>query len=188
MDLTSRVGLDGRGAVCEVVLAEPEPAQAAERLCALLGDLLLTRLTPLGLDLRDVPGGVVAIVSMCEHADGLPPRYHAGTACAPTAVAALGQAVCEALLRDDDGSVLRAAARRAVEVHRARAVHVRVAGAEWAFGDGSVPPGSPIAALELADASLLAVPGPSPGAAAAIRDWLARLRAAADPGDHPPRG
>ena len=187
MDNASRLGLDGRGSVCDVVLVEQQPAEAAERLCEILGDLLLTRLTPVGLDLREVPGGsVVAIVSLCEQVAGCPPRFHAGTALASSGTTALAQAVCGALLRDTDGNILRSASRRAVELHRARAVHVRVAGREWAFGDPSVPPGSPMAALELAEASLLAVPDPSPGAAGAIRDWLARLQEAADLGAHAP--
>lgn len=179
MESTSRIGLDGRGSVHEVVLDETHPAPAVERLCTLFGDLLLTRFSPVGLDLREVPHGVVAIVSMCEEVGTAPPRYHAGTACAPTGVEALGRAVCEALLRDDDGNVLRAAARRAVEIRRARAVNVRIGSAEWSFGEGSVPPGSPIAALELADASLV-VAAESPAAAAAVREWLARLQSAAD--------
>ena len=177
VDTASRITLDDQGRVVGVALAEPDPQRAAERLCTLLGELLGTDLRPVGLELRAVMAGHLAIVSIREQPPGGPPQFHAGTALASEPATAMGQAACEALLRDDGGNVALAGARRAVGSGLATGAHLRIGGADHQLG-ADIDPDVPAATLRLADATITMVPAGA-DRAPAVEAWLTCLRAAA---------
>lgn len=177
----SRIALDARGRVREVVVSEADPSGAAERLAALIGDLVATRLTPVGLDLRAVGRGYVAIVTMREQLSGHPPRYHAAAARSAEPAAALGQAMCEAVLRDDRGSVLVAGARRLVEAGAAVHVAVRPDGAEpFTAGDERLGDAE-ATSVRVGQCAVEGVAAAGHGARALAR-WMDALRRAAPEG------